>query len=223
MSLLIGKATTTHLRTLLTISELWLAEKRPRGNAGGVISVSATLLSYRALAFTLHPSSPSPPFLACTTAYRRHCLLDSLIRRDILLTLDPDRPTCFALLKAGVDVMELPAQLGDAKCAPCTSHPSHRIIPCRHSICYDHLLLGHDQESRVSSLCAKCGQVCFCCLVALHLVSSTDFVHFVDLVCSQRCRNRKQTFRRVRPTPRPFIPLPNTQNHLVASKATTFV
>lgn len=49
--------------------------------------------------------------------------------------------------------------LGDVHCARCKSSPSHRLIPCQHSVCYDHLLLGHDGESSVQSVCAKCHQV----------------------------------------------------------------
>lgn len=52
--------------------------------------------------------------------------------------------------------------LGDLKCTACISRPTHKIVPCQHPVCYDHLLVGHDEESAVASLCARCHQVsCF--------------------------------------------------------------
>lgn len=53
----------------------------------------------------------------------------------------------------------LPQMLGDAHCGLCTTTPSHRLIPCQHTVCYDHLLLGYDAESLMQSVCAKCHQV----------------------------------------------------------------
>lgn len=55
----------------------------------------------------------------------------------------------------------LPQMLGDAHCGLCTTTPSHRLIPCQHTVCYDHLLLGHDAESLIQSICAKCHQVSY--------------------------------------------------------------
>lgn len=49
--------------------------------------------------------------------------------------------------------------LGDRDCNSCISRPTHNLVPCQHTVCYDHLLLGHDAESSVPTFCGRCNKV----------------------------------------------------------------
>ncbi|KAI5198893.1 hypothetical protein E4T39_06513 [Aureobasidium subglaciale] len=46
-----------------------------------------------------------------------------------------------------------PSRIGGTKCSACVQHPSHRLIPCHHTVCYDHYLAHSDGAS---ARCARC-------------------------------------------------------------------
>ncbi|KAK8210383.1 hypothetical protein M8818_003553 [Zalaria obscura] len=51
-----------------------------------------------------------------------------------------------------------PLHIGSTACRGCIYSPTHRLMPCFHHVCYDHMLEGYDEESSVNSLCGLCHQ-----------------------------------------------------------------
>lgn len=109
---------------------------------------------------TLHQSSPSKGRQALT----RSSSIAHLVRATDLRRGDPDlSPIVHSSTSASSASLKqatmISSPLGSSECRICARRPTHKLIPCQHGVCYDHLLVGYDSESEVSSLCARCRQV----------------------------------------------------------------
>lgn len=77
-------------------------------------------------------------------------------------------------------------RFGSFDCTVCLSRPTHRLVPCQHTLCFDHLLLAHDVDAHSPSSCVRCDQVClFHNCVPLLL---SPLTYSPPPVCHQNCR-----------------------------------
>jgi len=66
--------------------------------------------------------------------------------------------------------------LGDKECMSCERSPTHKLVPCAHTLCFNHLLLGRDLDASKLSTCIRCKQV--------------TSMHFLDAsLCQHRLRD----------------------------------
>jgi len=79
--------------------------------------------------------------------------------------------------------------LGDKECKSCERSPTHKLVPCEHTLCFNHLLLGRDLDASKLSTCVYCDQVTF-----MHLLTRL-FVNIAYVIAARPrdhrtpCRN----------------------------------